>query len=124
MMDDPYINAQESGWIIHDASKRTADLNLETDVVIIGSGAGGGVSGEILSNAGLKVIMLEEGPLKTSTDFKMLEAEAYRDLYQESGARKTKDKSIQILQGRCVGGSTTVNWTSSFRTPDRVLNWW
>ena len=24
-----------------------------------------------------------------------------------------------ILQGRSVGGGTTVNWTSSFRTPER-----
>jgi choline dehydrogenase-like flavoprotein len=54
----------------------------------------------------------------------MREPEAYRDLYQESAARKTKDKGINILQGRCVGGSTTVNWTSSFRTPAATLRRW
>ena len=43
------------------------------------------------------------------------------ELYQESAARKTADKAINILQGRCVGGSTTVNWTSSFRTPPATL---
>ena len=47
----------------------------------------------------------------------MREREAYPELYQESAARKTRDKAINILQGRCVGGGTTVNWTSSFRTP-------
>ena len=39
-------------------------------------------------------------------------------------ARKTADKAINILQGRCVGGSTTVNWTSSFRTPSPTLAYW
>ena len=45
-------------------------------------------------------------------------------LYQESAARKTADKAINILQGRCVGGGTTVNWTSSFRTPPATLAHW
>ena len=45
-------------------------------------------------------------------------------MYQESAARKTKDKGINILQGRCVGGSTTVNWTASFRTPPATLGYW
>ena len=45
-------------------------------------------------------------------------------LYQESAARQTLDKSITILQGRCVGGGTTINWTSSFRTPRRTLAHW
>ena len=54
----------------------------------------------------------------------MREADAYRDLYQESAARKTADKAINIYQGRCVGGGTTVNWTSSFRTPPATLAHW
>src|SRR5437660_2958138 len=54
----------------------------------------------------------------------MREAEAYAELYQESAARKTRDKAISILQGRCVGGGTTVNWTSSFRTPPATLAHW
>jgi choline dehydrogenase-like flavoprotein len=54
----------------------------------------------------------------------MLEGEAYSQLYQESSARKTKDRAVNILQGRCVGGGTTVNWTSSFRTPVPTLEHW
>ncbi|HKC45000.1 MAG TPA: GMC family oxidoreductase N-terminal domain-containing protein, partial [Burkholderiales bacterium] len=101
-----------------------SDLALAADVAIVGTGAGGGVTAEILSAAGLDVVLIEEGPLKSSSDFKMLEAEAYPQLYQESAARKTLDKAITILQGRCVGGSTTVNWTSSFRTPEATLGHW
>jgi choline dehydrogenase-like flavoprotein len=111
------IEGMGSGWKVIDASALVADRTLEADVAIVGSGAGGGIAAEILAKAGLKVAIVEEGPLKTSSDFKMREADAYPQLYQESAARKTKDKAINILQGRCVGGSTTVNWTSSFRTP-------
>jgi choline dehydrogenase-like flavoprotein len=78
----------------------------------------------LLSAAGLKLVIIEEGPLKSSRDFRQLESEAYPSLYQESAGRKTADKAINILQGRCVGGSTTVNWTSSFRTPSPTLAYW
>jgi choline dehydrogenase-like flavoprotein len=68
--------------------------------------------------------LIEEGPLVTSSAFRMRESDAYRDLYQELASRKTRDKAINILQGRCVGGGTTVNWTSSFRTPSATLDHW
>lgn len=97
---------------------------IETDIAIIGSGAGGGVSAEIFAQAGFKVLLIEEGPYLTGRDFKMQESEAYPLLYQEAAARKTKDKAINILQGRNVGGSTTVNWTTCFRTPDKTLAYW
>lgn len=121
---DPIQAGLAAGWNVIDASTLTDDKQFEADVAIIGSGAGGGVTAEILTLAGLKVILIEEGPLKSSRDFKMREAQAYPALYQESAARKTKDKSINILQGRSVGGSTTVNWTSSFRTPAKTLGYW
>ena len=123
-MRDPFREGLASGWKHIDASDLKADVRFEADVAIIGSGAGGGVTAEILAEAGLRVLIIEEGPLRTSSDFQMREAEAYPSLYQESAARKTADKAINILQGRCVGGSTTVNWTSSFRTPPDTLDWW
>lgn len=121
---DPIAVGLASGWKVVDASTLDGNHRYEADVAIIGTGAGGGVTAEILTLAGLKVILVEEGPLQSSRDFKMREAQAYPALYQESAARKTKDKSINILQGRAVGGSTTVNWTSSFRTPASTLNYW
>jgi choline dehydrogenase-like flavoprotein len=121
---DPIAEGLKRGWAVHDASKLDRDLHLEADVVIVGTGAGGGTAAEILSLAGLRVVMIEEGPLQSSRDFHMLEREAYPRLYQESAARKTKDQAITILQGRAVGGSTTVNWTSSFRTPAVTLAHW
>ena len=111
MIPDPIELGLARGWKVIDASRLAHDLALEADVAIVGTGAGGGVTAEILSAAGLSVVLLEEGPLKSTRDFRMREAEAYPQLYQESASRKTLDKAITILQGRCVGGSTTVNWT-------------
>src|SRR5471030_1796635 len=121
---DPFAAGLASGWKVIDASTLAQDITIDADVAIVGSGAGGGTAAEILALAGLSVVMLEEGPLKTSSDFRMREADAYPDLYQESASRKTHDKAINILQGRCVGGGTTVNWTSSFRTPEPTLTHW
>jgi choline dehydrogenase-like flavoprotein len=77
-----------------------------------------------LANSGVKVAMIEEGGLQSSRDFDMQEATAYPLLYQEQGNRATADLSIMVLQGRTVGGGTVVNWTTSFRTPARVLEHW
>jgi len=109
---------------IIDASLLDDHLELEADVVVVGTGAGGGFAAEILAAAGLKVVMLEEGGYYTNQDFTLLERDAFRDLYQENAARKTKDSAINILQGKAVGGTTVVNWTSSFRTPANTLAHW
>ncbi|MYM83274.1 GMC family oxidoreductase [Duganella sp. FT50W] len=124
VMPDPIQAGLAEGWRVIDGAQLQADQTLEADVVIVGSGAGGGVTAEILALSGLKVILVEEGALKSSRDFKMREADAYPALYQEAAARKTRDKGINILQGRTVGGGTTINWTSSFRTPDSTLRYW
>ena len=77
-----------------------------------------------LAQAGAHVAIDEEGALYTKRDFNMQEAWAYPALYPEHGNRATDDLSIMILQGRSVGGGTTVNWTSSFRTPEATLRLW
>ena len=124
MIPDPIRAGLASGWKTIDAATLTRDTELEADVVVVGSGAGGGVTAEILAQAGLRVAIVEEGPFAGSTEFRMREREAYENLYQENAGRQTSDHAITILQGRCVGGSTTVNWTASFRTPRRTLAYW
>ena len=123
-LHDPIREGLNRGWKVHGGPHRPVPAHIVCDVAIIGSGAGAGITAELLSRAGLNVVIVEEGPLKSSSDFNQKEAQAYPDLYQESAGRKTEDKAITILQGRCVGGSTTVNWTSSFRTPAKTLAHW
>jgi choline dehydrogenase-like flavoprotein len=93
-------------------------------VCVIGSGAGGAVVAAQLQAAGYEVIVLEEGGRYTRKDFKMREDIAFPALYQEGGLRATKDAGIGVFQGRAVGGTTVVNWTTSYRTPEHVLDHW
>ena len=124
MIADPIRIGLASGWKAVDAARLEGPREFEADVVVMGSGAGGGVTAELLARAGFAVVILEEGPLASSSDFHMREREAYPTLYQESAGRQTKNREIAILQGRSVGGGTTVNWTSSFRTPGATLAHW
>jgi choline dehydrogenase-like flavoprotein len=102
-----------------------ADLDRQVDVCIVGSGAGGSVLAARLAQAGLDVLVLEEGGLHGRNDFlRPDERWSYPNLYQERGARSTADLAITVLQGRAVGGGTLVNWTTCFRTPDRILAHW
>jgi choline dehydrogenase-like flavoprotein len=123
-LPDPIADGLARGWRVLGGSRGALPPTIECDVAIIGSGAGAGITAELLAQAGLRLVIVEEGPLRSSRDFRQLESEAYPSLYQDAAARKTADKAINILQGRCVGGSTTVNWTSSFRTPSATLAYW
>ena len=119
-----YGKGVKAGWSVEDAATFDSDAVFSADIVIIGTGAGGGTTAQILSAAGYRVILVEEGRLYHDPDFTMDEQKSYSHLYQEGMTRATADGAIAILQGRCVGGSTTVNWTSSFRTPETTLNHW
>ncbi len=123
-LNNPYQAEDARHWNIQDGTQLIEDRHFDVDVLIIGSGAGGGISAEILSRAGKQVLIMEEGALRTSSDFRMAELEAYQQMYQEGMTRSTRDGTISLLQGRTVGGSTTVNWTSSFRTPRATLEHW
>ena len=109
---------------IYSHRELTESQTIDCDVCIIGSGAGGGMLAEGLAQAGFDVVMLEAGEHRTQKDFNMDEGVAFARLYQEGGLRATDDLSITILQGECVGGTTTINWTTCFRTPDPILTQW
>ncbi len=110
---------------VHSGESLTQDHEVACDVCIVGSGAGGAVLAAGLAEQGLRVVMLEEGAYRTADDFRALSERLNTPmLYQERGTRSTMDTAITILQGRTVGGSTTVNWTTCFRTPERILAHW
>jgi choline dehydrogenase-like flavoprotein len=102
----------------------TADVSLTADVCVVGTGAGGAVVAARLAEAGYDVVLLEEGGYWQASDFSEEEAEMVPRLYADRGTRATDDLSIALLQGRCVGGGTTVNWMIMLRTRDWVLDEW
>jgi choline dehydrogenase-like flavoprotein len=100
-------------------------LRESADVCIIGSGCGGGPTARILARSGRKVIVVEEGGYYAAADFDGTEETAYQTLYQRRAGQTTEDLAITVLQGRCVGGSSTVNWMTSLRPPEFTLDqWW
>jgi choline dehydrogenase-like flavoprotein len=107
-----------------DAAALRKDVDDRPDVCVVGSGPGGAVVAARLAARGLRVTVLEEGGRFPPDQMKMDESWAYPAMYQDRGMRATADLAITVLQGRGVGGGTLINWTTSFRTPPRVLRHW
>ncbi|HSQ29038.1 MAG TPA: GMC family oxidoreductase [Gemmatimonadaceae bacterium] len=97
---------------------------LDCDVCVVGSGAGGGVVAAELAGRGMSVIVLEAGPGDQAPDFSQRELDGIQRLYHGAGLTSTRDASISILAGACLGGGTAVNWQTSLRTPDFVRDEW
>lgn len=93
-------------------------------VCIVGSGAAGGVLAYELADAGLDVILLEEGDELGKEDFTQREGDLIPRIYADAGSRATHDAAIPILQGKCLGGTTVINHGICFRTPERILDEW
>lgn len=100
------------------------DIVVDCDVVVVGSGAGGGVVAGELAAAGRDVVVVEKGSYYNEADFNQLEWEAFQKRYLYGGLLSTSDQAIGILAGSCLGGGTVVNYTTSFRTPDRLRQEW
>ena len=100
------------------------DRTLDCDVVVVGSGAGGGVAAGVLAAAGQDVIVLERGPNPGSRDLTQIEGDVLGALYLDGGLLMTKSGSMPILAGSCVGGGTTINYTTSFPLPEATREEW
>ncbi len=104
--------------------KISEDTLLEADAVIIGSGAGGGLLAGELAMAGKSVIVLEKGGYNHEGNFTQQEAQATPELYLKRGTLTTRDLGVVVLAGSTLGGGTTINWMTSFRTPEEILAEW
>nr|MDQ3878604.1 GMC family oxidoreductase N-terminal domain-containing protein [Actinomycetota bacterium] len=100
------------------------DQVIDCDVVLVGSGAGGGCVADHLSAQGLDVVVLEKGDYYGPRDFTHLEPEATRNMYLYGMTLATSDLGCRIIAGSTLGGGTVVNYTTSFRTPPYVLRQW
>ena len=101
------------------------DGDESCDVVVVGSGAGGAAAARVLAEAGLSVIVLEEGAHHDRSSYSADPLEALPMLYRDSGMTACEGRPvIPMPVGRCVGGTTVINSGTVFRAPDDVLVGW
>ena len=89
-------------------------MRLDCDILIVGSGAAGGVLAATLSELTKRsIILVEKGGHYTSAFFNQREWDM-NVLYADRGARSTADGGMPVRGGECVGGGTTVNYALAF----------
>jgi choline dehydrogenase-like flavoprotein len=120
----PAIPPVQSDKAITPVVPEGGELELEADVVVVGSGAGGGVIAGTLAQQGLKVVVLEAAGYFNESDFKQLELVAYQEMYWRGGPTPTADGNFSLQAGTTLGGGTTINWTNCLRTPSWVREQW
>lgn len=97
---------------------------LSADVLVIGSGAGGGVVAGELAAAGLDVLVVEKGSGPRDAEFPRDERRGFAELYERRGSLTTVDRGVTVLAGSTLGGGTAVNWMTSLEPPADVLEEW
>ncbi len=96
---------------------------IRCDVVVVGSGAGGGVVASAFARSGRRVVVLEAGGAFGPADFTQREL-MISDLYLDGALTSSRDLGVSILAGATLGGGTTVNWCTSLRLPERIAQEW
>ena len=119
----PPLPVTEPRWAgqVHSAGSWTGG-DVECDVVVMGTGAGGAVVGYELAARGHAVVFVEEGQLYHRHSFDGSTVRAYERFYRPAFA--VGNASFPVFVGRMVGGSTGVNGGTAFRTPSWVLDRW
>ncbi|KAI2637294.1 GMC oxidoreductase [Xylaria nigripes] len=97
---------------------------LDIDVVIVGSGCGGGVCAKVLAEAGHSVLVVDKGYYFPPSQLPMTTASAYEYLFEGSSAFMTDDQSLIIVAGSNWGGGGTINWSVSLQPQGFVRQEW
>ena len=101
--------------------KKNISIPKSIEVAVIGSGSGGGIAASVL-NEKYEVGIFEKG--SSGNGMTNNETFGYHNFYDTYGIQQTRGYKVLLLAGMGIGGGTSVNWTTSLRTPDKILNEW
>ena len=105
-------------------SQGTQPEIVQADVVVVGSGCGGGVCAKNLAEAGYRVVVVERAHYFPTEHLPMAEKDAPVHLFMDGGMRTSDDNSIGVIAGQAFGGGGTVNWSASLQTQSFVREEW
>ncbi|KAI9492683.1 hypothetical protein BDB00DRAFT_420634 [Zychaea mexicana] len=97
---------------------------VKFDAIVIGSGAGGGVTASELAKAGKSVLVIDKGKYYHEDDMELLESTGFANMYEYGGFFSSYEGSMNILAGSVFGGGTTVNWSASLKLQHFVREEW
>jgi len=123
----PPVQDEPQRWLqlVQSGREIREDTEIEAEVVVVGSGAGGAVAAAELAERGNAVVLVEEGEFYRRSSFTGRPFEMQRLMYRNQGLTFTVgNTSILLPVGISVGGTTTVNSGTCFRTPRRTLRRW
>ena len=101
-----------------------APLEFTTDVLIIGSGSGGGVTAEYLSRRGVKVMVVDKGLYVPQDEITGSEQQGFERMYDGHGFIPSADGSIFVLAGSGLGGGTAINWSATLKPRHYLREAW
>jgi choline dehydrogenase-like flavoprotein len=106
-------------------------LVLETDVVVVGSGAGGSfVAAELAARTDQRVLILEKGDFIEPAEFLQRERLMMPRIFDTEFSivrvfgREVPTVSTAVVTGKLVGGSATINHALAFEPPRPVIQDW
>jgi choline dehydrogenase-like flavoprotein len=111
--------------VIVNGEKEPRHTSEAFDYVIVGSGAAGATAARVFADHTASVAVVEEGPAVETRDFGDRAFPGLRRMMRDAGSQLARGRTfIPVLQGSCLGGSTTINSAIIWRLPEDVWAGW
>lgn len=104
---------------------KSPEDHIKCQIAVIGSGSGGAITACILAEAGLNVLLIEEGSFLSLDSCEPFSLVEMVKKYRNGGITAAfGNPKIQYVEGRCVGGGSEINSGLYHRTPPEILSQW
>jgi choline dehydrogenase-like flavoprotein len=98
---------------------------LDSEIIVIGSGPGGAITACLLAEAGHQVTLLESGPFLTLDECPQFTRDEMERKYRNGGLTAALGRTkVAYVEANCVGGGSEINAGLYHRTPEDILDVW